>query len=442
MIRRLLTVVGFVLGLFMMGTLEARANVVFTDGAQKEFGIDADGMPTGSGSGVVATGWEYFWGAPEGQRIFTYLEQSDVEVIVDVLPPDQVGSGESAGRVYGTEKVEERDPSGKPTKIRIKIRSERTGGAENLADTIWHEFRHAEIDFQGEHHEHDELDGEDSEPNERFRMDVERVKERIEAQQVDPDPPTPLYDSLRDRATGEELRTSAWLLGDILEDIRDSISFNQPALRATYIDLETYGAAKYGYDLSDVTVTFNESIVECGDESDYHIVVCSEAGVLDMPAGDVGLFVMELAGDIPLAGGEHSLIYSVVLDSDRDPANDWVFMPPFDWDFFQGTDRWYQLIYDHISDEWSLTVTQLTANGEIPEVVEASTVRAVVEGDVVAVFISMEEFAADDPAFRFSAFGHDGFFTESTRGGDVSGSDPTEPPIPIGAEVFEASPQE
>lgn len=440
MIRRLLVVAGLVLAVFVLAPGVAQADVTFTDNAMNEFGIDADGAPTGSGSGPIPTAWERFWRTPEGQRIFTFLDMVDVEVIVDVLPADEVGSGESAGRVYGTEKVEMRDATGRPTQIRIKIRNERFHGIDNLADTIWHEFRHAEIDVNGEDHEHRVLDGEHSTRNERFRADLADVVSTSTT--LDLDPPTPNYDRIMDRAAGSELRRAAFLFGDILEDIRDSISFNSPTYEVFHIDMEAYGAAKYGYDSLQVEFTFNESIVECGERTEDLVVACSEAGVLDMPPGDVGVFVMDLAGDVPLSGGDHSLIYSVVLDSDADPADNWVFNPPFDWDFFQGTDRWYELTYDHRSDTWFLTVTQLTPAGQVPNTTEPSTVRAVVEGDMVAFFISMSEFRSPEPAYRFSAFGHDGFFSENDRGGDVSGSDPTEPSIILTGETLEARPQQ
>ncbi len=440
MIRRVLILTGVALIVMVVGAGVASADVIFTPAAQSEFGIDADGEPTGSGSGEVATGWERFWRAPEGIRIFTFLDLSSVEVIVDVLPPDQVGTGTSAGRAYGTEKVEERDEAGRPTRIRIKIRNDRTGGASNLADTIWHEFRHAEIDVQGETDEHDELDGEESTLNKRFRTDVERVVSTSTT--LNQTSPTPHYDRIMDQAAGGDLRNSALLLGGILDDIRDSISFNSATFEADYIDIGDYGAGKYTYGDFDVRITFNESIIECGEVAPDHVVACSAEGVLDMPAGDVGIFSMDLAGDVPLSGGDHSLIYSLVLDSDRDPADDWVFNPPFDWDFFQGTDRWYQLAYDHTSDAWSLSVTQLTTDGQIPSETESSTVRAVVEGNSVAFFVSMSEFRSAEPAFRLTAFGHDGFFSESDRGGDVSGLDPTAPPIPLVGEPIEASPQE
>lgn len=429
-----------VLVFLALGAGVARADVTFTDNARMEFDIDEDGNPNDEGGlEELDLGWERFWRAPEGQRIFTFLDMVDVEVVVDVLPADQVGSGDSAGRVYGTAKIEERNEAGIPTRIRIKIRNERIHGIDNLADTIWHEFRHAEIWIQGDDHEHDELDDDESDLNEKFRADVQSV---VASSTTLGTPETPHYDRITDRATGRALKSAAYIFGDILDDIRDSISFNQPTYSAEFIDLESYGAGKYGYADGDVTITFNESIVECGDRTEDYVVACAADGVQEMPAGEVGVFHMDLAGDVPLGGLDHSLIYSLVLDSDADSANDWVFNPPFDWDFFQGADRWYQLFYDHRDDSWHLTVTQLTATGQIPGSTEPSTVRAVVEDDTVTFFVSMSEFSSAAPTYRLTAFGHDGNFSESDRGGDVSGSNPTEPLTPIPPEVFEAAPQE
>jgi hypothetical protein len=206
------------------------------------------------------------------------------------------------------------------------------------------------------------------------------------------------------------------------------------------VDLEWYGAGKYGYDAAGVTITFNESIFECGEAAGGRRVVCADGGVLPMPAGEVAVLGMVLADEIPQTGGDHSLVYSAVLDSDADPANDWVFVPPFDMDYFQGTDRWYQVLYDHIADSWRLVVTQLSPDGGIGTASEASTVRAVVEGDTVVFFISMEEFPAAEPGYRLTAFGHDGLFSESDRGGDVSGRLPNEPPLPLERGTVPVSP--
>ncbi len=55
----------------------------------------------------------------------------------------------------------------------------------------------------------------------------------------------------------------------------------------------------------------------------------------------------------------------------------------------------------------------------------------VIEGDTIGFFISAEEFPSADPGYRLTAFGHDGFYSSSDRGGDVTGEDPTEPVLRI-----------
>ena len=54
-----------------------------------------------------------------------------------------------------------------------------------------------------------------------------------------------------------------------------------------------------------------------------------------------------------------------------------------------------------------------------------SAVRIVVLGDTISFYIPRSEVPAATAAYRVSAFGHDGAYTQSSRGGDVSGADPT-----------------
>jgi hypothetical protein len=83
-----------------------------------------------------------------------------------------------------------------------------------------------------------------------------------------------------------------------------------------------------------------------------------------------------------------------------------------------------------------VTVTQLNPDGSIPSVGSASSVRAVVVGDTVAFFVSMDLFPHALPGVRLTTFGQDGFFSESFRGVDLNQVDPTVAPVPVGAEVF------
>jgi hypothetical protein len=194
------------------------------------------------------------------------------------------------------------------------------------------------------------------------------------------------------------------------------------------VKIDLYDAFTIQYTEFEVDFTFNESVFECGANDGVRLVVCADE-VLPMPAGTVYVLAAIMKADIPLADPENHYIYSAVFDSDGDPVNDFQWNPPYDWDFFQGTDRWYQVIWDANLARWSVVVTQLDAAGGFNGV--ASSVRVVIEGDTLVFFISGEEFPSTDPGYRLTAFGHDGFYSPSYRGGDVTGEDPTEPLLRI-----------
>lgn len=164
--------------------------------------------------------------------------------------------------------------------------------------------------------------------------------------------------------------------------------------------------------------------MHCGETlADGTITVCP-AGVLDIPVRDVFVVKETMAGPLPSAGADdgHRHIYALVVDSDGEAENDWVYHPPYDWDFFQGADRWYQLFWSPDTSAWSLTVSQVDATQTVTP--SPSSVRAVVDGDTITWFVSASELPASAPTYRVTASGHDGAFSPSDRGGDVSGADP------------------
>lgn len=57
--------------------------------------------------------------------------------------------------------------------------------------------------------------------------------------------------------------------------------------------------------------------------------------------------------------------------------------------------------------------------------------RALINGSAILWVIPMWEFDIPQPAFRVVAFRDDGSFDPANGGGDVSGTEPTEPPVPI-----------
>jgi hypothetical protein len=209
-------------------------------------------------------------------------------------------------------------------------------------------------------------------------------------------------------------------------DFIDSISTVSPSYRESFIDI-LFDLAERGlltsYDVENRT-RFNKSTAYCGTASAELTTVCP-ANVQPMPAGEYYEFTMEMAGAVPLADSGHSFIYSLVLDSDDRVENNWKFVPPFDYDLFQGADRWYQLKWNHLLKKWSVDVTQV--NDQQKTTVVPSTVRASISGKTITFFVSASEVPAPKPGYRLTAFGHDGKFSQTDRGADVSGANPQEP---------------
>ncbi len=219
---------------------------------------------------------------------------------------------------------------------------------------------------------------------------------------------------------------------DGLQDLIDSLRGVIPPYQGRDVDIVRALAFLAGVDEPFQVNAFGNTVYPCGDTDP--LVVCATE-VLEMEAGELLVIAVQLDDDVPTASTERSYIYSIVFDSDGDAANDWVFNLPFEWDYFQGADLWFQAIYDHTSVSWVVDVTQLTADGSAAST--ASAVRVVVDGPWMVWFIPTSEFAVYPAPFRVTAFAHDGFFSESTRGGDVMGADPTEPlTVPPTAPAF------
>jgi len=134
------------------------------------------------------------------------------------------------------------------------------------------------------------------------------------------------------------------------------------------------------------------------------------------------MLVMQLAEAIPLQDPDHFYTYAAVFDADGDPSNNFQFNPPYNWDYFQNTDRWYSLDWDPDLAEWFLSVSDVAQQLYIAP----SKARAVIFEDVIVFFIPAEEFSVEQPGFRLTAFGHDGTYALEKSSGDVTGADPTE----------------
>ena len=197
------------------------------------------------------------------------------------------------------------------------------------------------------------------------------------------------------------------------------------------VDLRGFSKVLLRYSDEARVFTFGNTLFPCDSEIEGGFVVCAD-DPLPIETGDVHMFVMQMDAEIPVANPDLFYTYSVVVDADGDPSNNFEFTPPYDWDFYQNTDRWFMLDWNPDLGDWSVGVVDVVQDiYPYP-----SAVRAVVIGDIVAFFIPTSEFSVDNPGYRVTAFGHDGTFSQESSCGDVSGANPTEPLITTYSELI------
>ncbi len=208
---------------------------------------------------------------------------------------------------------------------------------------------------------------------------------------------------------------------DATGDFVDSISTNTPALTVPQVDLVAYGFTFAMYTQAQVDAAFNgaDSPYACGQSDAARTVACSD-GSTAMAAGQIDTFFMKLAGPVPISDATRRYIYSLVLDSDGDLTNNWQAQAPYDYDYFQGADRWYE--FTSSAGTVNVTTTQVDATQATTTI--PSGARAVVNGDAITWFVPASELPSPT-GYRVTAYGDDGMYTPSSRGGDVSGPDPT-----------------
>lgn len=203
-------------------------------------------------------------------------------------------------------------------------------------------------------------------------------------------------------------------------------AFEDLADVADATDIRGHLGQRLSMSQSAVDSSFNQSDFPCDSEIPSGFVVCPD-GAGPIPAGDVYMFVMKLAGDLPVADPDHFYTYAAVVDADGNPDNNFQYQYPYDWDYFQNTDRWYSLDWDPNTGSWYFSVTDVVKQLWFAP----SDARAVVMGDTVIFFVPGDEITADQISYRLTAFAHDGNYSPDASIGDVTGADPTEPLAPV-----------
>ena len=418
----------------LIGSDPAQADITFTETAQEEFGVSAQGDMVPDAEGTVRTlreGWERFVQTEEGMRIWEKLDAvPNLEITIDTAAPAELGEGNLQGKVLGTAQVVETDDEGNPTEIVIRIRNLSVLGA---GDTLYHELRHAEIwvdnpdsstqDF------HDEVDGYTDAAYEVMRdqlFDLDVVPTSADPAPLG-QPSTPIYDAVVSRNTDDyTLVNSALDFGSFLDRISA-----EPSYTATVIEIEESFTVPEldSFLLAEIDALVDGGVPVDSDGqclTDGGSLVCGNQPGFNVELGDV-MVGMRVGDMIPLDGFDHSLGYFALFDSDGDLTNNWV--PQFDHDPYQGTDRWFQMIFEHPTDSWYFRTMEVGEGGLIVGVDPDSNAFGIIEGDISWFVIPRDEIPAAEARVRLAATGLDGDPITAITGLDVNGELSTDPLI-------------
>lgn len=203
-----------------------------------------------------------------------------------------------------------------------------------------------------------------------------------------------------------------------------SISAQIALLELAQVDITGYLGVWLRLNSGATGTWFNNSYYPCDQEIPGGRVVCPPTAG-DMPEGRILMLVMQLADPVPQNDPDRFYTYAAVLDADGDPSNNFQFNSPYDWDYWQNTDQWYILDWVPENQAWNVSVV-----GENWAQVN-SNARVVIYEDLIMFFIPANEFSAEYPAYRMSAFGHDGSYQPDVSSGDVTGANPSEALTPL-----------
>lgn len=220
----------------------------------------------------------------------------------------------------------------------------------------------------------------------------------------------------------------AGLIDDAVRDYIYSQSIQNIINPRPATDILKFGGFMTEFDPLNPHSLFQPKMIDCdkeeGEQEDETGLICPK-GAADLVPGKVWFLVMKLDAPVPMKDETTHYTYSVVVDKDGEPGNNFQAQSPFDWDYYQNTDRWYELTWNPAMGAWGINISDIASG--IYNTAE-SNARALIVGDVIVFMIPGEEIMTTDGIFiRFTAFGDDGTFSVENSSGDVDGADPTEP---------------
>jgi len=162
------------------------------------------------------------------------------------------------------------------------------------------------------------------------------------------------------------------------DTFRYAVPGSRPAtLTEPFVDIQLVGAAEVDWSGAPPQLA-------CGGQGDALVVCAGSAPRFDLPHA---VFWMQTGGDLPQTTELSASLAFPVLTPGGVP---WVAQGPFQWDTFQGTDRWHDLGIRPDTD-WEIVVQRWTGDTVL---VEPTDAFAVMLGDTVLMAVPLQELVA------------------------------------------------
>lgn len=204
-----------------------------------------------------------------------------------------------------------------------------------------------------------------------------------------------------------------WFTATVLAPIavltRHSSALVPPKLPSLITEIRLMGAMVLFWSLAQLAATFEgtQDNVPFPDGPGPNGYTVAATPTLPLTEGEYCTFWMSVSEAVPLNDQTQRYTYAFVMDSDANVANNYVASPSFPNDFYDGTDRWYELNYTPAGG-WSATCKTVGAGNTISTVPTAA--RFIVRGDSILLFVPRSEFVLNNPPFRATSFCHTGDF--------------------------------
>ena len=202
------------------------------------------------------------------------------------------------------------------------------------------------------------------------------------------------------------------LVGGLVAHWDDTVPAKVPPFLDT--EIRSHGAFNVVLDQDALDAFFSLFPLGKDDEDNPTLQVLGANSPLPMGTGTYHIVHLRVMSPLAINVADPTLLfeYGFVFDSDGSATDSYG--PSEPENFYEGSDRWYEVTYSN-AQGWRLTAytasTTGTGDSEVTTVTEVeSAAKVIFSGDTMLLLVPAGEFGVAQPDYRVTSFVHDGDF--------------------------------